>query len=119
MLIAPRQGAYARVIALALTVMVLMIGATTFPFLAVNVAGFSNRASVLDSALAFVDGGLMASLAVLVVAFIIMVPVLRAALVIYVLGPLALGRAPQVNKPGLARRLMDKLKAAKAAKQKD
>lgn len=94
MLIAPRQGAYARVIALALTVMVLMIGATTFPFLAVNVAGFSNRASVLDSALAFVDGGLMASLAVLVVAFIIMVPVLRAALVIYVLGPLALGRAP-------------------------
>ncbi|MCF7700275.1 bifunctional UDP-N-acetylglucosamine diphosphorylase/glucosamine-1-phosphate N-acetyltransferase GlmU [Loktanella sp. M215] len=33
-------------------------------------------------------------------------------------GDLALGRAPQVNKAGLATRLMDKLKAFKAAKQK-
>jgi bifunctional UDP-N-acetylglucosamine pyrophosphorylase/glucosamine-1-phosphate N-acetyltransferase len=31
---------------------------------------------------------------------------------------LALGRAPQVNKPGLARRLMDKLRAQKAARGK-
>jgi bifunctional UDP-N-acetylglucosamine pyrophosphorylase/glucosamine-1-phosphate N-acetyltransferase len=30
-------------------------------------------------------------------------------------GALALGRAKQVNKPGLARRLMDRLRAAKAA----
>lgn len=93
-LIAPRHGAYVRVIALAVTVMVLMIGATTFPFLAVNVAGFSNRASVIDSALTFLDGGLMASLAVLVIGFIIMVPVMRAVLVVYVLAPLALGNAP-------------------------
>ncbi|WP_072856113.1 bifunctional UDP-N-acetylglucosamine diphosphorylase/glucosamine-1-phosphate N-acetyltransferase GlmU [Loktanella atrilutea] len=34
-------------------------------------------------------------------------------------GDLALGRAPQINKTGLAARLMDKLKALKAAKQKD
>ena len=34
-------------------------------------------------------------------------------------GDLALGRAQQINKPGLAARLMDKLKALKAAKQKD
>ena len=33
-------------------------------------------------------------------------------------GDLALGRAPQVNKAGLGQRLMDKLKALKAAKQK-
>jgi len=33
-------------------------------------------------------------------------------------GALALGRAKQVNKPGLARRIMDKLRAAKAAKRK-
>ncbi len=33
-------------------------------------------------------------------------------------GDLALGRAKQVNKPGLARRLMEKLRAAKAAKRK-
>jgi bifunctional UDP-N-acetylglucosamine pyrophosphorylase/glucosamine-1-phosphate N-acetyltransferase len=31
---------------------------------------------------------------------------------------LALGRAPQVNKPGLAARLMDRLRAIKAAKGK-
>ena len=33
-------------------------------------------------------------------------------------GALALGRARQVNRPGLATRLMDKLRAIKAAKQK-
>jgi bifunctional UDP-N-acetylglucosamine pyrophosphorylase/glucosamine-1-phosphate N-acetyltransferase len=33
-------------------------------------------------------------------------------------GDLALGRAPQVNKVGLAARLMDKLKALKAATKK-
>ena len=93
-LIAPRRGAYMRVIALAVTVMVLMIGATAFPFLGVNVAGFSNRASVIDAALTFLDGGLMASLSVMVVAFIVMVPVMRAALVIYVLAPLVLDRPP-------------------------
>ncbi|WP_226780541.1 bifunctional UDP-N-acetylglucosamine diphosphorylase/glucosamine-1-phosphate N-acetyltransferase GlmU [Oceaniglobus trochenteri] len=34
-------------------------------------------------------------------------------------GALALGRARQVNKPGLAQRLFEKLKALKASKQKD
>ncbi|KAF0674878.1 bifunctional UDP-N-acetylglucosamine diphosphorylase/glucosamine-1-phosphate N-acetyltransferase GlmU [Profundibacterium mesophilum] len=34
-------------------------------------------------------------------------------------GALAIGRARQVTKPGLARRLVDKLKAAKAARNKD
>jgi bifunctional UDP-N-acetylglucosamine pyrophosphorylase/glucosamine-1-phosphate N-acetyltransferase len=34
-------------------------------------------------------------------------------------GALALGRARQVNKPGLARRMCDKLKAMKARRDKD
>ncbi|WP_102108192.1 bifunctional UDP-N-acetylglucosamine diphosphorylase/glucosamine-1-phosphate N-acetyltransferase GlmU [Oceaniglobus roseus] len=34
-------------------------------------------------------------------------------------GDLAIGRARQVNKPGLARRMMDRLKAMKAARQKE
>jgi hypothetical protein len=34
-------------------------------------------------------------------------------------GALAVARARQVNKPGLARRLMDRLRAIKAGKRKD
>jgi len=34
-------------------------------------------------------------------------------------GALAVGRARQINKPGLARRLMDRLRALKAARKKD
>ncbi len=93
-LIAPRTNAYLRVIALALTIVILMVAAMFFPFLAVNVQGFTNKASILDTALAFLDGGFMATLAVLVAAFIVLIPLLRAALVIYVLAPLAAGRRP-------------------------
>ncbi len=93
-LIAPKRDAYLRVIALSLTVVILMVGATLFPFLGVNVGGFSNKASVLDAATAFLDGGWMATLAVLVAGFIVMIPVARAAFVIYVLAPLVVGRPP-------------------------
>ncbi len=93
-LIAPKRNAYLRVIALSLTIIILMVGATVFPFLGVNVMGFSNKASVLDSALAFLDGGWMISLSVFVAGFIVMIPVIRAAMVIYVLTPLVAGRGP-------------------------
>ena len=93
-LIADKTNAYARSIALALTVVVLMIGAVFFPFLGVNVAGFSNRTSVIDTALAFLDGGAMTALAVFVVAFTIAVPLLRAILIIYVVAPLMRGMRP-------------------------
>ena len=93
-LIADKRNAYARSIALALAIVVLMAGAVFFPFLGVSVAGFSNRTSVIDTALAFLDGGVMTALAVFVVAFIIAVPVFRAMLVIYVVGPLMRGQRP-------------------------
>ena len=93
-LIADKRNAYARTIALALTVVVLMAGALFFPFLGVNVAGFSNRTSVVDTALTFLDGGVMTALSVFVIAFIIAVPVIRAVLVVYVVGPLMRGRRP-------------------------
>ncbi len=93
-LIAPKRNAYLRTIALSVTVVILMAGATMFPFLGVNVSGFSNRASVLDAALAFLDGGWMATLSVLVAGFIVLIPVIRSALVIYVLLPLVRGRPP-------------------------
>ncbi|WOI55617.1 paraquat-inducible protein A [Palleronia sp. LCG004] len=93
-LIAPRNGAFVHVVALAVTVMILMIGATFFPFLGINAQGITNRASVFDAALAFLDGGWMVGLSFAVAALIILIPVLRAGLVIYVIAPLALGRAP-------------------------
>ncbi|QFU09319.1 Paraquat-inducible protein A [Rhodobacteraceae bacterium THAF1] len=93
-LIADKRNAYARSIALALTVVVLMVGAVFFPFLGVNVAGFSNKASVIDTALTFLDGGFMVALSVFVIAFIIAVPVIRALLIVYVVAPLMQNRRP-------------------------
>lgn len=92
-LIAPRRGAFLRVIALSITVMILMLGATFFPFLQVRVAGLRNSSSVFDAALAFVDGP-MIPLSVAVAALIVFIPVLRACLVVYVLAPLTLQRRP-------------------------
>ncbi|KKM79169.1 hypothetical protein LCGC14_1352610 [marine sediment metagenome] len=102
-LIAPRKGAFLRVIALAMTVVILMIGATFFPFLSVNVAGLTNASSVFDAALAFVDGGVMAGLSIVVAALIVLIPVLRAGLVLYVLIPLVMDRAPLPHAAGAFR----------------
>ncbi|WP_226779385.1 paraquat-inducible protein A [Oceaniglobus trochenteri] len=92
-LIAPRRNAFLRVIALAITMMILMFGATFFPFLQVRVSGFRNSSSVFDAALAFVDGPML-PLSVAVAALIVLIPVARAGLVLYVLVPLAMDRAP-------------------------
>ncbi|WP_241524051.1 paraquat-inducible protein A [Oceaniglobus indicus] len=92
-LISTRNRAFVRVIALAITVVILMIAATIFPFLSVSVAGLTNSSSVLDAALAFA-GGPMFGLSLAVAALIVAIPILRAALVIYVLTPMAFGRAP-------------------------
>ncbi|NCO20517.1 MAG: paraquat-inducible protein A [Rhodobacterales bacterium] len=92
-LIQPRKGAGLRVIALAVSVMILMLGATFFPFLQVRVAGLHNASSVFDAALAFVDGPMVA-LSVAVAALIVLIPVLRAFLVVYVLAPVVFDRSP-------------------------
>lgn len=93
-LIAGREIAYARVIALAVTVVILMVGAIFFPFLSVHVAGLSNKSSVFGAALAFFDGSYMTALSLAVLAMIVAIPLLRAALVIYVLAPLTMNRPP-------------------------
>ncbi|KAF0675370.1 paraquat-inducible protein A [Profundibacterium mesophilum] len=108
-LIAPRRNALLRVMALAVTVVILMAGATFFPFLSVNVAGLSNASSVFDAALAFMDGGAMMLLSVLVLGLIVLIPVLRAVLVLYVLLPLSLGRKPLRHARG-AFRLSEELR---------
>ena len=92
-LIAPRIGAYGRILMLAITVMILMFGATFFPFLQLRVAGLRSNASVFDAAHTFAEGT-MAPLAVAVVALIVLIPVLRVGLIVYVLAPLVAGRPP-------------------------
>lgn len=89
----PRNGAFVQLIALAFTSMVLMVGAVFFPFLEISRMGFGNATSLFGVALAFADGVLL-PLVVVVLATIVGLPVLRAFLTVYVLVPLAQGRAP-------------------------
>lgn len=89
----PRDGAFAQLIALSFTSMVLLVGAVFFPFLQVTAMGFGNASSLFDVALAFADGILL-PLVIAVLAMIIGLPISRAFLLVYVLAPLAKGRAP-------------------------
>ena len=92
-LIAPRGLAVIHVLALSVSVLVLMLGVLFLPFISISAKGLSNSTSVLDAALAFA-GGPMAPLAFSVLAVIVLIPATRAALILYALAPIALGRAP-------------------------
>ncbi|QFT58123.1 Paraquat-inducible protein A [Sulfitobacter sp. THAF37] len=92
-LIAPRRHAGLRIIAVALSVVVLIIGAAVFPFLSIDAAGNKNSVSVLDAALAF-SGGPMIFLSLATAGLIIIIPLLRALLTVYVLMPVVLDRDP-------------------------
>ena len=92
-LIAPRTGAFTQIVLLAVTVLILMTGAVFFPFLELQVAGVMHASSIFDAALAFVEGP-MIPLAIATAALIVLIPVLRMLLLIYVLAPLAMGRRP-------------------------
>lgn len=92
-LIAPRRNAGLRIIAVAVAVLVLIIGAAVLPFLTIDAAGNKNAVSILDAALAFA-GGPMIFLALVTAALIIFIPMLRVILTIYVLVPVVLDRPP-------------------------
>lgn len=93
-LIAPKTNAWLRILVLAVTVMILMIGALFFPFLRLQVAGLSSDASLFDAVRAFA-GGATAPLTVAVATLIILIPILRVLLMAYLLGPLVYrGRPP-------------------------
>ena len=92
-LIEPRGLAVVHVLALSVSVLVLMLGVLFLPFISISAQGLSNSTSVLDAALAFA-GGPMAPLAFSVLAVIVLIPATRAALILYALGPVALGRRP-------------------------
>ena len=92
-LASPRGGAFVRLIALSFTTMVLMMGAIFFPFLEISRMGFGNATSLFGVVLAFADGVLL-PLVLLMLVVVAGLPVLRAFLMVYVLVPLAQGRAP-------------------------
>lgn len=95
-LIAPRRRAGMSIIMLAVSVVVLVIGAVWFPFLTISTSGFSNSATLLDAAFAFTDGPLLA-LSLAVLALIVVIPLTRVMLVIYVLLPVVFDRKPYPN----------------------
>lgn len=92
-LAAPREGAFVRVLALAVTSVILMAGAVFFPFIELDAAGLHNRASVLDAVLAF-STGLMVPLSFAVALLIVLIPTARLLAIIYTVGPIAAGRQP-------------------------
>ncbi|NUH67031.1 paraquat-inducible protein A [Sulfitobacter sp. S0837] len=91
-LINHRRNAGLQIIAVSVAVLVLIIGATIFPFLRIDAAGTSNAVSVLDAALAF--GGPMILLSLATAALIVFIPLLRVVLTLYVLIPIVLDRPP-------------------------
>ncbi len=92
-LIAPRQNAGLRIIAIALAVVFLIMGAALFPFLTIDAAGNKNAVSILDAALAF-SGGPMILLSLATAALIVFIPLTRVLLTLYVLVPVVLDRPP-------------------------
>lgn len=90
-LIAPRRKAGLQIIAVATAVVILIVAATVFPFLAISAGGRVNKVSILDAALSFSEGWLVV-LALLTAAMIIFVPLLRMLLLLYVLVPMVLDR---------------------------
>lgn len=92
-LIAPRKQAGLIIIAISVATLILIMGATFFPFLSIDAAGNKNAVSVYDSALAFLDGPLFL-LALATAALILVVPLMRAMLTLYVLIPVVLDLPP-------------------------
>jgi paraquat-inducible protein A len=92
-LIRPRRFAGMRIIMMSVTTLILIFGAVFFPFLRIEVQGFANSASVLDTALVFADGQLEL-LTIASVALVLLIPALRMVLLLYVLVPIVFDRRP-------------------------
>lgn len=91
-LVSPHRKAGLRVILVSFASVLLIWGALTQPFLSIERFWITRDATLLEAALAF-EGPLF-WLSLTVLALILVLPALRLALSIYVLGPLALGRPP-------------------------
>lgn len=92
-LIRPRHKAGLRIIALTLSVTILVTSAVFFPFLEIHASGLGHRASVLDIATSF-RSGILILVSVATIAMIVLLPLLRTLLLLYVLIPLVRDRPP-------------------------
>lgn len=89
----PRKRAGMQIVSLALAVLVLVGAAAFLPFIAIDVAGLGNAVSIFDAVLVF-SGERLAILAVTMAALILLIPLTRALLIVYVLGPVVFDRPP-------------------------
>lgn len=92
-LITPRRKAGLQIIAVSIAVLILIVAASVFPFLSVHSGAAHNSISIIDTALAFRDGPLI-FLSLTTVSLIILIPMLRVILALYVLVPLVRDRPP-------------------------
>lgn len=90
-----------RIAGLAATSLVLMGLVLFAPFLTLNAGPFKSKASVIDVIIGFAEG-IMVPLSFAVLFFIVVIPVLRSALLLYVITPVLFGwrNAPNA-KPAL------------------
>ena len=88
-----RPGAIRLAVVLALTALILMSIVVFYPFLQLRQGVFTAKASVFDTVTSF-SGGVMAPLSLAVALFVVILPVLRSAFVVWALGPLTLGARP-------------------------
>ena len=97
-LIAPHRSAGLKIVLLALASLGLVVGAATQPFISIRRFGLSNDATLIDVALSF--SGALLVLSLIVLSLVLVLPLVRVLLSLYVLTPLVLDRAPL---PGAAR----------------
>lgn len=90
---APIKGSVARIVALAIAVVVFLIAAVFLPFLRIEANGFQNASSIFDAAFSFSAAHLVV-LSIAVLILILFIPMARAALLIFALSPLLLQRPP-------------------------
>ena len=91
-LIAPRHKAGKLLIALAASTLILITGALFFPFLSIGAGGLRHGTSIVQTSLAFT--GPLAVLAPAILAFIVIIPMARLILLIYVLAPIIRDQPP-------------------------
>lgn len=91
-LIAPRRKAGKTLIALAASTLILITGAMFFPFLSIGAGGLYHGTSIVQTSLTFT--GPLALLTPAILAFIIIIPMTRLLLLIYVLVPIIRDKPP-------------------------
>ena len=87
-----KTASIAWLVSLSATNVVLLAMVLFLPFLELRAGQFGNQASVIDVVLGF-SSGIMIPLALAVLAFILMLPLSRFLLLIYALGPMAIGQS--------------------------